>query len=244
MHNRVRIASLLLPLACCLLISTASLAAQSDRSTAKLDALVTGAMKSADGRFLRAEQAIEKAGKHRRGTAKWFSLMNIARTNYRVAFRSLDRFKRAKISAETLARHAKVLKESTARLVDIYKVLIDEYLAAGSRSTAARLVGELKRVSPKEAAKMKPKLAKDVFGRKPKIGDVDVGPTYTPRTRAGRRLTGEDARYLGRRGYRPPGNPNTGRPSAPPTPPRPATRPPSSGGARGGSTGGGSVGRR
>lgn len=244
MHNRVKIVSLLLPLACCLLISTASLAAQSDKSTAKLDALVTGAMRSADSRFRRAEQAIEKASKQRRGTAKWFSLMNIARTNYRVAFRSLDRFKRAKISAEMQARHAKVLKESTARLVGTYRILIEEYLAAGSRTTAARLVGELKRVSPKEAAKMKPKLAKDVFGRKPKIGDVDVGPTYTPRTRAGRRLTGEDARYLGRRGYRPPSNPNSGRPSAPPTPPRPSSTGGARGGGSGGGTGGGAIGRR
>ncbi len=55
----------------------------------------------------------------------------------------LDKFKRAKISDEVRERNAKMLKEATKRLVDTYKVLIDEYLAAphGEKGAVLRREG-------------------------------------------------------------------------------------------------------
>ena len=188
--------------------------------TDKLDALVSGAVKSADGLLVRAEKLEASAlTKKKKGTAGWFSLMNSVKRTCRMAYNSLHKYEKARLSPEVKRTLDSQLAETRRRLVRIYTELINTYAEAGSRSTAVRLLGEMKRIDAKAAEKIKPKSLAHLFRKAKEIDDIDDGKTINPRTRAGRRLTGEEARWLGRRGY--PVGGSGGRTQAPPRAPRP-----------------------
>jgi len=187
-----------------------------DSTRSKLESLVSGALKNVDRLLVRAENMERKAVKYKKGTRKWFSLMNSTKRSYRVAYNSLAKYRKVKISPTLKVFFDKSLKEVTKRLVKSYEGLIKEYLAAGSRATAARLLKELKKIDAKAVLKLKPGLVARVTGKKDKE-IKDPSRRINPRTRAGRRLTGEEARWLGRRGVRVGGS-NRGRTSPPRAP--------------------------
>lgn len=170
-----------------------------DSTRSKLESLVSGALKNADRLLIRAENMERKAVKYKRGTRKWFSLMNNTKRTYRIAYNSLSKYRKVKLSPTLKVFFGKSSKEITNRLVKAYEGLIKEYLAAGSRSTALRLLKELKKIDAKAVLKLKPGLVARVSGKKDKE-IKDPNRRSNPRTRAGRRLTGEEIRWLGRRG--------------------------------------------
>jgi hypothetical protein len=170
-----------------------------DSTRSKLESLVSGALKNVDRLLVRAENMERKAVKYKKGTRKWFSLMNTTKRSYRVAYNSLAKYRKVKVSPTLKVFFDKSFKEVTKRLVKAYENLINEYMAAGSRSTAARLLSELKKVDARAVKKLKPGLVARVSGKKDKE-IKEPGRRINPRTRAGRRLTGEEARWLGRRG--------------------------------------------
>jgi len=208
--------------------------AQDEAARSKLESLVAGALKGADHLFARAEKLGEKANKQPKGSAKWFRLSNEVKRAYWVGHNSLRRFRKVKLSSDLKAAYNRTLAESSKRLVTLYNVLIEEYAKAGSRSTVVRLLSELKKVDLKAYKALKPKSLVRRMKKGSGIGTVDVGPTIHPRSRAGRRLTGEEARWLGRRGY-PIGPPPRGGASGGSTAPRtPAPAPRTGSGGVGG----------
>ncbi|MBN2490182.1 MAG: hypothetical protein JXQ29_04975 [Planctomycetes bacterium] len=194
-------------------VAAAPAVAQEAEAASELDSLVLAVMKNADDRMARGEKLAESAAKYPKATLQWFSLMDSVRSTYRGAYMSLQKYEKAALSPEVRARHERILQEATARVVGVYQELIAQYTAAGSRTTALRLVGELKKIDPKAADKLGPDALVRVFGTKKELGD-DGGRKIHPRNRAGRRLTGEEARWLGRRGY------PVGPPPAPTPPPQ------------------------
>jgi len=220
MKNRVFIG---IGLIVALVLAAASLPgeAQKAASRSKLDSLVAGAMKNADSRVARAEKLANKAGKYRRGSRKWFSLMENAKRAHRIAYNSLNKYKKALMAPDLKKLFARKLSSVTRRLVGLYGLLIKEYMAVGSRGSALKLLRELKKIDAKAVARLKPSVGVRVTGKGEEL--KGNGRTTNPRTRAGRRLTGEEARWLGRRGVNVGGSRST-TPRSTPTPRAPAPR--------------------
>lgn len=169
----------------------------------KIDAQVTAALERSREMLARADRFVAKAARAGHGTPRWFARMNDARRLHRHAAKRLARFRRVAASPEVKARHDRARRETTARTTVVYTRLIEVYLAAGRKATARRLRDELRRIDAPAAARIR--LDLPTAGRPGASvgGSQGEAPAAHPRTRAAKRPTGEEARWLERRGYRP-----------------------------------------
>jgi hypothetical protein len=199
----------------------ADAAASAQVPGSKHDARVAGAMRSARGMTISARQLVAEASTATPGSTRWFSLMNRACREHRLAINRLARFRGVKVSRELRTHYQRMRDEALARAIRVYESVVSRYVAVGSPRMALRQLAELSRFAPEAAARIKRELLAPSRISRPasETAGVDERVPKHPRTRAGRRLTGEECRWLGRRGYRwdhrAPGRPERAAPRCP-----------------------------
>ncbi len=202
-----------------------------------LDEVALNSVLDARKKVDRVERLAKDAGRWGVGSDRWRGLMASGSRLLRLAYKQVDRFERAKVADVVRKRIGETKALVIERLRSIYDARVAVLEASGNARAIAKVAREVRKIDPALAKAIADRarwVRAGARGPRPSDSMLDGGRRYFNGRGVGR-LTGDQLRWLGRRGYVP------GRRAQPGLKGKPGGRPVPGGGRIGGNAGGGRV---